>query len=185
MEDQQIVSLYWQREEAAIEQTDKKYGRYLTKIACNILSDLEDSKESVNDTYLDAWNSMPPQRPSVLSTYLSKITRRVSIDRLRRRTSKKRGGGAYILSLSELSDSFSEGDTTQQAVSEHMLTQAIADYLRTLPQQSRNAFLCRYFYMDSLRDVARYCEMTEAKAKMLLFRCRQGLAEHLRREGLL
>jgi len=85
MEDEKIVSLYWQRSETAIRETEMKYDRYLTKIALNILSDREDSRESVNDTYLAAWNSMPPHRPSVLSVYLGKLTRRISIDRFRYR----------------------------------------------------------------------------------------------------
>ena len=102
MEDEQIVTLYWNRDETAIQETQTKYDRYLTKIACNILADMEDSRESVNDTYLAAWNSMPPQRPSVLSAYLAKLTRRISIDRFRYRTRDKRRDSQYALSLSEL-----------------------------------------------------------------------------------
>ena len=90
MEDEAIVSLYWQRNETAIRETELKYDRYLSKIAWNILADREDSRESVNDTYLAAWNSMPPHRPGVLSTYLGKITRRISIDRFRGRNRDKR-----------------------------------------------------------------------------------------------
>ena len=100
MEDRQIVALYWDRNEAAIDHTDKKYGKYLAKIAFNILSDREDTQESVNDTYLAAWNSIPPNKPTVLSTYLGKLTRRISIDRFRKKSSQKRGGGEYALSLS-------------------------------------------------------------------------------------
>ena len=102
MEDEAIVSLYWQRSESAIRETEVKYDRYLTKIAWNILADREDSRESVNDTYLAAWNSMPPHRPGVLSTYLGKITRRISIDRFRYRTRDKRRQSEYEISLSEL-----------------------------------------------------------------------------------
>ena len=104
MEDEQIVTLYWNRDETAIQETQTKYDRYLTKIACNILADMEDSRESVNDTYLAAWNSIPPQRPSVLSAYLAKLTRRISIDRFRYRTRDKRRDSQYALSLSELDD---------------------------------------------------------------------------------
>ena len=99
MDDEQIVSLYWLRKESAIRETEKKYDRYLTKIAYNILADYEDSRESVNDTYLAAWSSMPPHRPSVLSTYLSKLTRRISIDLLRYRNRGKRQQSQYALSL--------------------------------------------------------------------------------------
>ena len=97
MEDEQIVTLYWDRDETAIQETQTKYDRYLTKIACNILADMEDSRESVNDTYLAAWNSIPPQRPSVLSAYLAKLTRRISIDRFRYRTRDKRRDSQYAL----------------------------------------------------------------------------------------
>ena len=93
MDDSQIVAMYWDRDESAIDQTDKKYGHYLAKIAYNILADREDSKESVNDTYLAAWNSMPPHRPAVLPTYLGKLTRRISIDLFRKKTSQKRAPG--------------------------------------------------------------------------------------------
>ena len=101
MEDYQIVELYWKRDQQAIRETENKYGHYLTKIALNILADLEDSKESVNDTYLKAWNSMPPHKPGILATYLGKITRQVSIDIFRKRTSKKRQPSQYALCLRE------------------------------------------------------------------------------------
>ena len=102
MEDESIVTLYWDRDERAIRETETKYDRYLTKIAYNILADLEDSRESVNDTYLAAWDSMPPHRPGILSTYLAKITRRISIDRFRYRTRDKRKESEYAISLTEL-----------------------------------------------------------------------------------
>lgn len=110
MQDQQIVGLYWDRDEEAINQTQVKYGSYLSKISYNILADFEDSKECVNDTYLAAWNSMPTHRPAVLSTYLGKITRQIAIDVFRKKNSVKRYSSTYALSLSELSDAFSSGD---------------------------------------------------------------------------
>ena len=101
MEDEKIISLYWDRNETAIQETETKYGRYLMKIACNILNDREDSQESVNDTYLAAWDSMPPHRPGILQAYLAKLTRRISIDRFRYRTRDKRRGSQYALSLED------------------------------------------------------------------------------------
>ena len=98
MEDNRILDLYWRRDETAIDQTEKKYGKYLLTVAYNILADREDSKESVNDTYLAAWDSIPPHRPDAFCAYLSKLTRRISIDFFRKRTSQKRGGGEYALS---------------------------------------------------------------------------------------
>ena len=183
MEDAQIVSLYWQRNETAIRESETKYSRYLTKIAYNILSDLEDSRESVNDTYLAAWNSMPPHRPGVLSTYLAKITRRISIDRFRYRTREKRKGSEYEISLTELGDCVSGGNTTEEILNLKLLADAIGIYLRTLPADARQLFLCRYYYLDSLKEAAYTCGMTESKAKSLLHRTRLGLKEHLRKEG--
>lgn len=116
MQDEKILDLYWERNESAIYETEQKYGRYLTKIAYNILADMEDSKESVNDTYLGAWNSMPPHKPEILSTYLVKITRRISIDLFRKRNRKKRQISEYTISLEELGDCVSVGDTTEQEV---------------------------------------------------------------------
>lgn len=183
MEDSQIVSLYWDRDETAIDHTQKKYGKYLAKIAYNILADREDSQESVNDTYLAAWNSMPPHRPQVLSTYLGKLTRRISIDLFRKRNSQKRGSGEYTISLQELGGCISSGDTTQQAMDMQLLSGAIETYLRSISQEARNVFLGRYYYLDPVKKIAAYCNITESKAKMLLHRTRQGLWEHLRKEG--
>ena len=183
MEDEQIVSLYWQRSESAIRETEQKYDRYLTKIAYNILSDHEDSRESVNDTYLAAWNSIPPHRPSVLSAYLGKLTRRISIDIFRCRNREKRKASEYALSLSELGDCVSAGNTTEDMVNVKLLADAIGIYLRLIPEEARNAFLGRYYYLDSLKEVAAYCGMTESKAKTVLYRTRQGLKDYLKKEG--
>ena len=183
MEDEQIVALYWARDERAIGETEQKYDRYLTKIARNILEDVEDSREKVNDTYLAAWNSMPPHRPGVLSTYLGKITRRISIDAFRRRTRQKRGGSEYEISLSELGDCVSGGNTTEEAVNVKLLADAIGVWLRLQPEGNRNAFLCRYYYLDPIKEVAANCGMTEAKCKTVLFRMRRSLKEYLEKEG--
>ena len=182
MEDSQIVSLYWQRDEVAIDHTEKKYGQYLTTIAYNILADREDSHESVNDTYLAAWNSMPPQKPQVLSTYLGKLTRRISIDLFRKRTSQKRGGSEYALSLEELGDCIGS-NSTEEALDVQLLSQAIAGFLQTVSPEARNVFLCRYYYLDPVKKIADYCGISEAKVKILLHRTRQGLWDYLQKEG--
>ena len=183
MEDEKIVDLYWQRSESAIRETEIKYDRYLTKIANNILADAEDSRESVNDTYLAAWNSMPPHRPGVLSTYLGKLTRRISIDCFRRRTRQKRGGSEYEVSLSELGDCVSGGNTTEEIVNVRLLADAIGIFLRLQSEEALNAFIGRYYYLDSLKEVAAYCGMTESKCKSLLHRTRLGLKDYLTKEG--
>ena len=183
MEDEAIVSLYWQRNESAIRETERKYDRYLTKIAMNILADREDSRESVNDSYLAAWNSMPPHRPGVLSTYLGKITRRISIDRFRYRNREKRRQSEYEISLSELGDCVSGGNTTEEAVNGKLLADAIGIWLRLQPEENRNLFLCRYYFLDSLQEVAKHCGITESKCKTVLFRMRKSLKEYLEKEG--
>ena len=183
MKDAEIVDLYWEREEAAIQQTQQKYGAYLSKVAYNILSDFEDSKECVNDTYLKAWNSMPPHKPRVLSTYLGKITRELSIDKFRKKNSAKRYASEYAFSLDELGDSLSDGGTPEQAFDAKQLDTAINRFLRTLPDDARNTFIGRYYFFDSLKDVAEYCGMSEAKAKSMLYRTRQGLKVYLVKEG--
>lgn len=183
MQDESIVALYWERDETAIEETKEKYERYLFKIAYNILSDMEDSQESVNDTYLAAWNSMPDHRPGILSTYLGKLTRRISIDIFRRKNRDKRRGSEYALSLSELEDCVSSKDTIEDTMEVRLLADAINSFLRTLPADARNLFIGRYYFLDSLRDAARYCDMSESRAKSLLFRTRCNLKVYLEKEG--
>ena len=183
MEDEKIVSLYWDRDETAIRETEIKYDRYLTKIAYNILADREDSRESVNDTYLAAWNSIPPHRPGVLSAYLAKLTRRISIDRFRYRTRDKRRESEYSVSLSELGDCVSGGNTTEEIVNVKLLADAIGIFLRLQSEEARNAFIGRYYFLDSVKEVAAYCGMSESKCKTLLHRTRLGLKDYLRKEG--
>ena len=183
MEDGAIVQLYWERDETAISQTERKYGSYLMKIAYNILANWEDSQESVNDTYLAAWDSIPPHRPNTLSTYLGKLTRRISIDLFRKKSSQKRGGGEYALSLQELGECVSGGSDPGQTVEAKLLSQTIAAFLESQPAQVRHVFIGRYYYLDPVRKIARYCRMTESKVKIILYRARQDLREYLQKEG--
>ena len=183
MQDEEIVALYWQRSEDAIRQTAAKYEPYLTKIARNILSDPEDSRECVNDTYLAAWNSMPEHRPSALSVYLAKLTRQISIDVLRKRNSQKRLASQYALSLSELEECCAASESPEQSVDAGALREAISIFLRTLPDTARTLFIGRYFFFDSVKEAAGYCGLSEASAKSILFRTRQKLKDYLVKEG--
>lgn len=183
MTDERIVELYWNRDESAVAETQSKYGRYLTKIAYNILTDMEDSLESVNDTYMYAWKSIPPHRPGVLSTYLAKITRRVSIDILRKKSREKRIPSEYTFSLSELKDCISDHNRAEQQMEAEELGKAIQAYLKTISPEARKLFIGRYYFLDSLKDVAKYCDMSEAKAKSMLYRTRCGLKSYLEQEG--
>ena len=185
MEDEQILELYDRRDEAAIRETERKYGKYLAKIAYGVLANAEDSRESVNDAYLGAWNSIPPHRPSVLPAYLAKLTRRCAIDIFRRRHREKRRKSEYALSLDELADCVSGGNSPEETVALAELTQAIETYLCSLDSEARTVFIGRYFFLDSVREIAAYRHMSESKIKSLLFRTRKGLRGYLTREGLI
>lgn len=183
MDDAAIVSLYWQRDESAIQKTEEKYGRYLTKIAYQILASREDSEESVNDTYLKAWKSMPPHKPGILSTYLGRITRQRSIDIFRERHREKRGGSEYALSLTELEDCVTAGDSTGTEIDTALLAEAIGIYLGGLSAEVRTVFLERYYFLDPVAEIAVRRKSSQARIKSMLYRARQGLREHLIKEG--
>ena len=183
MKDQDIVNLYWDRNEDAIHQTQIKYGAYLSKVSYNILADFEDSRECVNDTYLAAWNSMPTNRPNNLATYLGKITRQISIDVFRKKHREKRYASEYAISLDELGDTFSNGATPEQELDAKLLDEVINRFVCSLPDLTQQVFVGRYYFFDAIKDIASYCGMTESKVKILLFRTRQKLKENLKKEG--
>ncbi len=183
MEDKLIVDLFLERSEAAIAETEKKYNRYLTKIAYNVLYDLEDCKECVNDTYFKAWNSIPPHIPNVLSVYLGKITRENAIDIFRKKSSKKRGGTCCDVALSELEECIGQESGPWQEIEERFLADTINKFLRLLPEKHRNIFICRYYYLDSVKDIAACSGDSESKVKSILYRTRVRLKEYLESEG--
>lgn len=184
MEDSRIIDLFWAREQAALEQTQNKYGSYLTRVANQILGDREDSEESVNDAYMAAWDAIPPHRPESLCAFLSKITRRIAIDRLRKRESQKRGGDQYVLSISELSECLPGEADTEKTVEARALAEAVRAFVAGLPEKQRQVFLGRYYFADSIRQIARYTNTTEANAKVMLHRTRAALRTYLEQEGL-
>ena len=177
--------MYWERNEDAISQTQKKYENYLTKIAYNILADIEDSKESVNDTYLKTWNSIPPHKPDRLPAFLAKITRQISIDIYRKKTSKKRVGSEYALSLDELFDCASSDGNPEKEIDLKVLSVAINSWLASVSDTQRKAFVCRYFYFDSTKDIANHLELSESNVKSLLYRARLNLKDYLKKEELI
>ena len=184
MDDTQIVELYWARKESAIEETEAKYGSYCRSIAGNILNNQDDAEECVNDTWLGAWNSMPPHRPSVLSTFLGKLTRRISIDKWRRTTAKKRGDGQLPLVLAELEDCVSDGKSIEEETERKLLAEIIATFVKSLPETEQKIFLCRYWYMDSVSAIATRFRFSESKVKSMLYRTREKLRTCLEKEGL-
>lgn len=182
MDDNEIIALYQNRDESAIKQTEKKYSGYLTKIALNVLGNFQDSEECVNDTYVRAWYTIPPHIPAALKHYLGKITRELSIDRLRWKTGKKRGGTEYELSLDELSECAGAGDVSEQAeLSE--LVEIIEEFLRRCRDDERDMFVCRYYFCDSIKEIAGYFGVNVSKVKNTLFRVRKELKKHLESEG--
>ena len=183
MEDHQIIALYCQRQTNALAETQKKYGRYLLSIANHILSRYEDSEECVNDTYLAAWNSIPPQKPGVLSTYLGKITRRISIDRWRARTAGKRGGSETDLALEELEWCVSGSRSLEDELDRKELIRALDRFLGALPEMERRVFLQRYWAMASIGDICALYHFSESKVASMLHRTRKKLRTALEKEG--
>ena len=183
MNDKNIVDLYFNRDEEAITQTDKKYGRYCYSIAYNILTNKEDAEESVSDTYMTAWRSIPPRRPSVLSTFLGKITRHISIDRWRERSAYKRGGGEVTLALEELEDCVAGLQNVEMEYERKELIRAYVKFLDTLPVTERRVFLCRYWYVDSVEAIAEKFGFSQSKVKTMLYRTRKKLRKTLWEEG--
>ena len=183
MEDNRIIDLYWQRNESAISETASKYGRYLYSISYQILSDIQDAEECVNDTYHDAWNAIPPHRPSVLSTFLGKITRRISIDLWRKQNAVKRGKGEITVVLDELAECVSDSTGVEEKAERRELTEKINGFLIELPETERNVFLRRYWYMDSVSAIARRFCFSDSKVTSMLYRTRAKLRTMLEKEG--
>ena len=183
MEDRQIIELYFDRNEQAIAETQKKYGAYCHTVAIGILTSREDAEECVNDTYLHAWNAIPPQRPQFLSAFLAKITRNLAISRYRSTHREKRGAGQLPLALEELQNCL-PASTGGDPAEDLALREALNDFLRNLPEPSRGIFLRRYWFVRSVAEIAAEMGMKESRVKMILLRTREKLREHLAREGI-
>lgn len=182
MTDHEIVELYWNRSEEAISCTMRQYGRYLLKLAMNILHLREDAEECVNATYLSAWNQMPPDRPAKLLPYLGRIARCLALNRYDYLMAQKRGAD-FTLQLSELEECLSTPDSTLSQFEERALADAISAFLRGLDLESRTMFIRRYWYSDSIGAIAKRFSVRESKVKSQLFRIRGRLKQYLREEG--
>lgn len=179
-DEQRIVELYWARAETAIAETQKVYGGYVYAIAYRLLGNEEDAREIANDTYLKAWNLIPPQRPALLRTFLGRIARQLSINRLEHATAKKRGAGEYTYVLEELQGYIPSSQ--EDFVDTLVLRDTLERFLRTLSADSRRIFLQRYWYMCPIAEIARQCSMSESAVKMQLLRTREKLREFLQKE---
>ena len=183
MEDSKIIDLYFARDEKAIYETQIKYGSYCYAIAYNILHNNEDSQECVSDTYLDTWNAIPPHRPSIFSTFIGKITRRISIDKYRKLNAQKRTNGELELSFNELEECIASETSVQDKIDEQHLVDSINSFLATIKKEDRKIFVCRYFYFDSIDDITKRFNCSESKVKMSLKRTRDKLKDYLIKEG--
>ena len=184
MDDISIVKLYFARSEQAIQETDSKYGGYCYSIAYHILANPEDSEESVSDTYLSAWNTIPPRRPNLLAPFLGKIVRNISIDRWRKNGALKRGGGEMPLALEELQECVASEENLEAGYEQKELVRQVRDFLARLSDTERRVFVCRYWYLDSTADIGKRFGFSESKVSSMLHRIRGRLEKHLKREGL-
>lgn len=185
MEDNQIVELYWQKNTDAISETSNKYGAYCFTIADNILHSAEDSEECVNDTWLHAWNAIPPQKPNILRMFLAKITRNLSFNRFTARSAEKRGGGEIILVLDELSECLAGSADVETAYEVAELEQCIRRFVRALPERDRNVFVRRYFFTEPITAIAERYGLTRSNVAVILSRTRKKLKFELTRGGYL
>lgn len=183
MEDSEIIELYFNRDEAAVAQTSAKYGRYCGAIAFRVLHSREDSEECVNDTWWKAWNSIPPERPRILSAFLGTITRNLALHRYEKLHAGKRGGGETAAALEELAEVLASGDVTEaEAILQtegSELTELLNGFLGGLSPDARVIFLQRYWYMEPVKEIAAGLGVSEGKVKMSLLRTRRKLAEYL------
>ena len=185
MEDKDIIKLFFKRDEQALTQTDKQYGKYARFIAGNILPTAEDSEEAVNDAYVSLWQSIPPKEPLSLKAYLARVVKNISLDRLRHQRAEKRGAGQTDSVLEELSECLSDNDTPESELDKKLLSEAIERFVDSLDKKNRIIFIRRYWYLCSVEEIASSQRMTKGSVKTALYRMRLKLKEQLEREGLL
>lgn len=185
MEGKEIIELFFKRDESAVEKTAETYGSYCKKIAMNILDSHEDSEECVNDAFLKAWELIPPNRPEKLSAFLGKLTRNLAINKLKYRSAEKRGSLKSDLILDELSEVISDDSSVELQQERKELIREINRFLRKLPGQKRNVFIRRYWYCDSVKDIAVSCGISENNVSVILNRTRKKLKQHLEKKGMI
>lgn len=184
MEDRDIIALYLERNEGAIAETEKKYGRYCYSIAYNILYNVEDAQECVNDALMNAWDSIPPHMPAILSAFLGKLTRYVSLKKWRYARTQKRGGGEIALAYEELSDCIPGGKSVEEELQEKELAEVLDCFLDELPAAQRRIFICRYWYFDDISTICNQFGYSSSKVKSMLYRIRKKLLFRLNEEGV-
>ena len=181
--DEKIIDLYWERDEKAIGETDKKYGKYLFTIAYNIVHDRLDCEECLNDTYLGTWNRIPPTRPNVFRSFLSKIMRNIAIDRFRKNTAAKKVPSELVCSLEELDECITDGMSVEEEYEIREMVRVLNDYLRELPDRSEFIFVCRYYFADYIKKIAEMLKISEDTVYRELSEMRKELKARLEKEG--
>ena len=184
MDDRRIVELFLERSEEAILETDIKYGRYCHKIAFNVLGNDEDSEECVNDAYMRAWGSIPPNEPDSMASYIGRITRNLTLDKLRQKQSDKRGNGEVPVVLDELAECVSGHDELERRQDSAEIAAAIDSFLDELNSMERGVFMRRYWMMEPIADVANRYDISVSKTTTMLFRLRNRLKKHFMKEGI-
>ncbi len=183
MNDDAIIRLYWNRDETAITETSRKYGNYCFSIAYNILYNKEDSEECVNDTYSRAWNTIPPQKPSVFSSFIGRIVRNISLDRYRKNLAEKRGGNVIPVLLDEIGEIASDSPSPEDDVVRNELAKAINDFLYDLPLEKRVMIVRRYWYADDIKSIALRLGTSENNISASIRRIRIKLRDYLLARG--
>ena len=185
MDDESIIELFFERSEKAIDETAEKYGALCSKIAVNILGDSGESEEAVNDTWLKAWKTIPPAKPKSLGAYLSVLTRNISLDRYRKKKAAKRIDDTLVSTLDEIAQMLPAEINIERHAEQRQLIERINFFLKKLPKGQRIIFVRRYFYLDSIREIAQRYGFTESNVTVTLTRLRKKLAAFLEKEDLL
>ncbi len=183
LSDEEIIELYWNRDEKAIDQTDKKYGRYLYTIAHNIVHDDLDSEECLNDTYIGTWNQIPPTRPNIFQVFLAKITRNIATNKFKKNRASKRIPSELIVSLDELDDCIPSTPTAEEEFETQEIARLLNSYLDGLSRQDQLLFICRYYYADRITEIAQITGINERNVYRILETIRDGLKKELEKEG--
>ncbi len=184
LSDKDIVDLYWGRDEKAIDETDKKYGKYLYTIAYNIIHSRLDCEECLNDTYLGTWNAIPPQKPASLQNFLSRITRNIAIDKYRERSASKRIPSELVESLDELSETLSYDGSLEEEAAVSAVAEELNKFLRELDERDQFIFVCRYYYCDTISDLSGMLGVSDRTVFRAISRMREELRERLKEGGI-
>ncbi len=185
MEDDRIIDLFFSRNESALHETERKYKSYLYSVTHRILGNHEDAEECVNDALLSAWNSIPPHRPTVFRMFMARLARNHAINRRKKELADKRGGGEATLAIEELEECVSGGSDTESGAIAEDLEKAIRSFVRVLPEREGDVFVRRYFFTESVQDIAKGYGLTQNNVSVILNRTRRKLKEYLAKEELL